>query len=67
MLALKQRDFALAERFLRKGIRYSRHSPFLTLVTYNNWSCYYKKTENSSMALLSISKAVALAKHIQLN
>lgn len=44
MLAVRQKDFQLAERFLRRGIRYSRHSPFLTLVTYNNWSCYYKKT-----------------------
>jgi len=62
--AVKQEEFRQAEQFLRRALRYSRHSPYLMLVSYNNWSCLYKKTLNNSMALLTIGKAVALANYI---
>jgi hypothetical protein len=62
--AVKSNRFKEAEMFLRRAKRYSRYSPYITLVTYNNWGCYYKKTQNSSMALLTISKAISLANYI---
>jgi len=62
--AVKDEDFKRAQQFLKRALRYSRRSPYLMLVSYNNWSCLHKKTLNNNMALLTIGKAVALANYI---
>jgi hypothetical protein len=37
----------------------------MLLVTHNNWSCFYKKTANSNMALAHINKAIKIAQLIE--